>query len=90
MDPEAPTESGGFPEKKYVKFSQKASSYARFPGKEVRWVGHGIRPSEGAKWGLVKRAYLFIEATNFGSEKFAAIGVKFCTKYVKISQKFHS
>ena len=27
---------------------------------------------------------------NFQSEKFAAIGAKFCTKYVKISQKFHT
>ena len=27
---------------------------------------------------------------NFGSEKFAAIGAKFFTKYVKISHKYYS
>ena len=31
-----------------------------------------------------KLAQLFAEATNFESEKFAEIGEKFCTKYVKI------
>ena len=50
----------------------------------------GKRLSEREKWGLFKLALLFVEATKLESEKFAAIGAKFCTKYVKISQKFHS
>ena len=42
--------------KKICKIQTKSLLPASFPGKKVRWVGPGKRPSEGGKWCLVKRA----------------------------------
>ena len=42
--------------KKICKIQPKSLLPASFPGKKVKWVGPGKRPSEGGKWCSVKRA----------------------------------